>query len=62
MFSLTYKKIKNEYSSETIILNLTELKPIDDTYVNMYMNDETTSLFTLDNEGNIIEFIGSEEE
>jgi hypothetical protein len=28
----------------------------------MYMNDETTSLFTLDNEGNIIEFIGSEEE
>jgi hypothetical protein len=62
MFSLTYKKIKNEYSSETIILNSPELKPNDETYVNMYMNDETTSLFTLDNEGNIIEFIGSEEE
>jgi hypothetical protein len=41
MFSLTYKKIKNEYSSETIILNSPELKPIDETYINMYMDDET---------------------
>lgn len=56
MFTLAY--IKSEFKK--ILLNETEAIPTNDTYVNAYVN-ESNSLYTLDNEGNMLEFEGESE-
>ena len=58
MFTLAY--IKSEF--QKILLNETEVTPTDDTYVNAYVNEDSNVLHTLDNNGNILEFIGEIEQ
>lgn len=58
MFTLAFRKPKTEFISYSLTSN--EEIPTDDTYVNMYVNNDN-DLYTLDNEGNTIEFEGETE-
>jgi hypothetical protein len=58
MFTLAYRKIQKFLE---ILLDSPKEIPSDDTYVNMYI-DNGDSLTTLDNNGNILEFIGEVEQ
>lgn len=58
MFTLAYKK--PEFIK--ISLNETEEVPIDDTYVNIYCNEDSNIIYTLDNVGNSFEFTGDVEQ
>jgi hypothetical protein len=46
MFTLAYKKSK----FKLVNLNSPEEIPTDETYVNMYVNENTSSIYTLDNQ------------
>ena len=58
MFTLAYKK--PEFIK--ISLNETEEVPIDDTYVNIYCNEDSNIIYTLDNVGNSFELTGDIEQ
>lgn len=58
MFTLSYKK--PEFIK--ISLNETEEVPIDDTYVNIYCNEDSNIIYTLDNVGNSFELTGDVEQ
>ena len=58
MFTLAYKK--SEFIK--ISLNETEEVPIDDTYVNIYCNEDSNIIYTLDNVGNSFELTGEVEQ
>ena len=58
MFTLAYKK--PEFIK--ISLNETEEVPIDDTYVNIYCNENSNIIYTLDNVGNSFELTGDVEQ
>ncbi len=58
MFTLAY--IKPEFKK--ILLNETETIPTNDTYVNAYVNENSSVIHTLDNNGNILEFEGEIEQ
>ena len=58
MFTLSYRK--SEFIK--ISLNETEEVPIDDTYVNMYCNEDSNIIYILDNAGNSFEFTGDVEQ
>ena len=58
MFTLAYKK--PEFIK--ISLNETEEVPTDDTYVNIYCNEDSNIIYTLDNVGNSFELTGEVEQ
>lgn len=58
MFILSYSKPE----FQKILLNETEVTPTDNTYVNAYVNEDSNVLYTLDNNGNILEFEGEIEQ
>ena len=58
MFTLAYKK--SEFIK--ISLNETEEVTTDDTYVNIYCNEDSNIIYTLDNVGNSFELTGDVEQ
>ena len=58
MFTLSYKK--SEFIK--ISLNETGEVPTDDTYVNIYCNEDSNIIYTLDNVGNSFELTGDVEQ